>query len=323
MTFLRACAAVLVAVCLLPAAGRAQGPQPWPTQAVRIVVAVSAGSQSDIIARAMAEELGKAWGREVIVENRPGLAGTASIAKATPDGHTLFLTSNGHAIIQSLNRNLSFDPIKDFSFISRIAILPGILVGPPEGAKTLQELVAIAKASPGKLNYASAGLGTASYMAGELLKRVAAIDIVHVPHKGIPDAHTSIMRADAALFMTFYSAAGDLIASGKLRALAIAANRRTPVLPDIPTVGEVINGYTYDAWFGYFGPAGIPAPLIDRLNKDIAAVAALPSIAGRFAKLGVDISTSSPQAFEALVKSDTERFVKIFGRAEDQPPARQ
>ena len=310
--------AVLAASLASPSA-YAQSPEPaWPSQLVRIVVAVSAGSQSDIIGRAMADELSRRWKREVIIENRPGLAGTASVAKSTPDGHTLLLASNGHAMIQRLNRNLNFDPIADFDAVTKVAALPGIFVVPPDnGPATLKELIALAKANPGKLNYASAGLGSASSIGTELLKSTAGIDLVHVPHKGVPEAHVSVMRGDTALFMTFFSAAGDLIATGKLRAIAVAGNRRTSVLPDLPTVQEAgLPEYSYEAWFGLLVPAGTPRAIIEKVNADVTGIARLDSIGGRFGKLGVDIATSTPEAFATLIKTDTARFVKLFGKAE-------
>ena len=293
----------------------------WPSQLVRIVVAVSAGSQSDILARAMSVEYAKCWKREVIVENRPGLAGTASVARSVGDGHTLLLASNGHAMIQSLNRNLTFDPISDFAAVTKVAALPGIFVVPPENApKSLMELVEVAKVNPGKLNYASAGLGSASSIGVELLKSVAGIELTHVPHKGIPDAHLSVMRGDAALFMTFYSAAGDLIASGKLRAIAVAGQKRLAALPNLPTVQEAgFPGYSYEAWFGLLTPRGTPAAVINQINATTAEVLKLDTISGRFTKLGIDLSSSTPQAFEALLRSDSVRFLKIFGKAGDRP----
>ena len=318
MRFPRSALAV-AAVLLLVSSPRDASAQTYPSQLVRIVVAVSAGSQSDIIGRALADELGRRWQREVIVENRPGLAGTASVAKATPDGHTLLLASNGHAMIQSLSRNLNFDPVADFAAITKVAALPGIFVVPPDtGPKSLGELIAAAKAEPGKLNYASAGLGSASSIGVELLKAAAGIDLVHVPHKGVPEAHISVMRGDTALFMTFFSAAGDLIASGKLRAIAVAGNGRTAVLPDLPTVQEAgLPEYSYEAWFGFLAPAGTPRPIIDKINADVTDAVKLDSIGGRFGRLGVEIATSTPEAFEGLLKSDTARFVKLFGRAAD------
>lgn len=264
----------------------------------------------------MSEEYARRWKREVIVENRPGLAGTASVAKAPADGHTLLLASNGQAMIQSLNRNLNFDPIEDFSAITKVAALPGIFVGPPEGPRSLLELIERARAEPGKLNYASAGLGSASSIGIELLKSVAMIDLTHVPHKGIPDSHVSVMRGDAALFMTFYSAAGDLIASGKLRALAVAGNRRLAALPDLPTVQEAgLPGYSYEAWFGLLAPKGTPKTVVDNVNATTAEILKLDAINVRFTKLGVDLGSSTPAAFAALLKSDSERFLKIFGKA--------
>ena len=306
-----------------PAPATAQ-PAPWPSQIVRIVTAVAAGSQSDILGRAMAGELTKIWGKDVIIENRPGLAGTASIAKATPDGHTLLLASNGHAMIPALNRNLNFDPIKDFAAVTKIAALPGIFVVPPEsGPKSLQNLILNAKANPGHYNYASAGLGSASSIATEVLKVAAGINLTHVPYKGLPDAQISVMRGDAVLFMTFYSAGADLIASGKMRTIAIAGPRRLAMMPDVPTVKEAgVPNYEYEAWFGFLATAGTPRPVIDKINTDIGAVAKLEQIGGRFAKLGVDVATSTPEAFEALLKSDTERFVKMFAKADDKPAAK-
>ncbi len=292
----------------------------WPSQTVRIVTAVAAGSQSDIIGRAMSEHLAKLWGREVIIENRPGLAGTASVAKATPDGHTVLLASNGHALVQALNRNLNFDPIKDFSGISKIASLPGILVVPPEdGPKTLRQLIINAKSNPGRYNYASAGLGSASSIAIELLKVEAGINLVHIPYKGLPDAQIAVIRGDAVLFMTFFSAGADLIASGKMRAVAIAGPKRIAALPDVPTVAEAgVPGYQYDAWFGFLAPAGTPREVIAKLNAGIADAARMPSITDRFAKLGVDIATTTPEAMDTLLLNDTERFLKIFGKADEK-----
>lgn len=292
----------------------------WPSQTIRLVTAVAAGSQSDILARAMTEHLAKIWGREVIVENRPGIAGTASVAKSTPDGHTVLLASNGHAMIQALNRNLNFDPVKDFAGITKIAGLPGILVVPPEGGpKSLQALILNARANPGRYNYASAGLGSASSIAVELLKVDAGINLTHVPFKGLPDAQVAVMRGDATLFMTFYSAGADLIASGKLRAIAIAGPKRMALLPDVPTVAEAgVPKYQYDAWFGFLAPAGTPKDAIDKLYKGIAEVARMSSFQERFSKLGIDVATTSPEAMETLLRSDTERFTKIFAKPDEK-----
>jgi tripartite-type tricarboxylate transporter receptor subunit TctC len=291
--------------------------QAYPSQLVRIVVPFTPGSQTDILGRAYADKLQEIWKRDVIVENKPGLAGTASTAKAAPDGYTLLLISNGHAMIESLNANLTFDPVKDFTGVAKIAVIPGILVANPEsGPKSLKELIDLAKAKPGTLNYASAGLGSASSIGIELLKGRVGIDLVHVPYRGLPEAHTSVMRGDAIVFMTFFSAGGDLIQAGRLRPIAVTTAQRLAVLPDVPTLQEAgVAGYSYDPWFGLLAPAGTPKPVIDTINRAIVTASKLPDHVERFTRLGVDLAVSTPQDFDALVKSDTERFTKLFGKA--------
>jgi len=252
----------------------------------------------------------------VIVENKPGLAGTAGAANARPDGYTLLLVSNGHALIESLNSNLTFDPIKDFVGIAKIAVAPGIMVVPPgTGVKTLKDLIEAAKAKPGTLNYASAGLGSASSIGVELMKVQAGINLVHIPYRGTPEANTSIMRGDTALYMTFFSAGGDMILADRLHAIAVTTAQRLAILPDVPTMQEAgLPGYVYDPWFGLLAPAGTPKPVVDAVNKAIVAAAKLPDLVERFTRLGVDLTVSTPEEFATLVKSDTERFTKLFGK---------
>ena len=290
--------------------------QAYPGQLVRIVIPFSAGSQSDILGRAYADKLAQMWKRDVIVENKPGLAGTAGAANARPDGYTLLLVSNGHALIESLNSNLTFDPVKDFVGIAKIAVAPGIMVVPPgTGVKTLKDLIEAAKAKPGTLNYASAGLGSASSIGVELMKVQAGINLVHIPYRGTPEANTSIMRGDTALYMTFFSAGGDMILADRLHAIAVTTGKRLAILPDVPTMQEAgLPGYVYDPWFGLLAPAGTPKPVVDAVNKAIVAAAKLPDLVERFTRLGVDLTVSTPEEFAALVKSDTERFTKLFGK---------
>ncbi len=310
-----ASAAALVAIGI--AGPRGAGAQTFPNQLVRIVVPFTAGSQTDILGRAYADKLQEIWKRDVIVENKPGLAGTATTAKAPADGHTLLLVSNGHAMIESLNANLTFDPVKDFAGIAKIAVIPGILVvNPDSGPKTIKDLVALAKAKPGQLNYASAGLGSASSIGLELLKAQSGLDIVHVPYRGLPEAHTSVMRGDALVFMTFFSAGGDLIQAGKLRPVGVTTAKRLAVLPDVPTLQEGgLTGYVYEPWFGLLTPAGTPKAVVDEINRAVTLAAKMPDHVERFTRLGVDLAVSTPDEFSALVKSDTERFTKLFGKA--------
>jgi tripartite-type tricarboxylate transporter receptor subunit TctC len=190
------------------------------------------------------------------------------------------------------------------------------VVNPQTGPKSLKELIDLAKAKPGTLNYASAGLGSASSIGVELLKARIGIDLVHVPYRGLPEAHTSVIRGDAIVFMTFYSAGGDLIEAGRLRPIGVTTAQRLAVLPDVPTLQEAgIASYSYDPWFGLLAPSGTPKPVIDTINKTIVAASKLPDHVERFTKLGVDLTVSTPEEFDALVKSDTERFTKLFGKA--------
>jgi tripartite-type tricarboxylate transporter receptor subunit TctC len=316
LTSLAAMAIGAVACLAAALSVTAAAAQAWPNQLVRIVVPFSPGSQTDILGRAYADKLAGIWKREVIVENKPGLAGTASTAKAAPDGYTLLLISNGHALIESLNSNLTFDPVKDFVGITKLAGVPGILVVNPEtGPKNLHELIDLAKAKPGTLNYASAGLGSATSIGVELVKAQTGINLIHVPYRGLPEAHTSVMRGDAFVSMTFYSVGGDLIQAGRLRPLAVTAAKRIAQLPDVPTLQEEgVAGLTYDAWFGLVAPAGTPRPVIETVNKGIVEASKMPYLVERFTKLGIDLATSTPDEFDALVKSDTGRLTKLFGK---------
>jgi tripartite-type tricarboxylate transporter receptor subunit TctC len=291
--------------------------QTWPNQVVRIVVPFSAGSQTDILGRTYGEKLAAIWKRDVIVENKPGLAGTAYASKAAPDGYTLLLVSNGHAVIESLNRDLTFDPVRDFAGITKLAVIPGIIVvNPDTGPKTFKELVALARSKPGALNYASAGLGSASSIGVELIKAQTGIDLVHVPYRGLPEAHTSVMRSDALLFMTFSGAGGDLIQAGKLRPVAVTSAKRIAQLPDVPTLQEEgVAGFDYDPWFGLLAPAGTPRPVIEAVNKAVLQASRMPDHIARLANLGIDLATSTPEELDTLVKSDTDRFAKLFGKA--------
>jgi tripartite-type tricarboxylate transporter receptor subunit TctC len=303
-----------LAACVAASTGAlAQDAAKYPEQMVRLIVPFSAGSMTDLLARTVGEKLSERWKQQVIVENRPGLAGTSSVAKATPDGYTLMLTSNGHTVIGSLNKNLSFDPIKDFAGVSQVATTPLILAGPPESdVKSVKELVDAAKAKPGALNYGSAGLGSTTGIAAEVFKQTTGTDIVHVPFRGLPESQTAVIRGDVAMAFTFFNVGGDLVQSGKMRGLAVTGDKRLAGLPNVPTFKEAgVPALRYDAWFGILVPAGTPKAIVDKVSGDIAQVLAAADVKARFEPQGVELVSSTPDKFDAVIKSDAERYGKL------------
>jgi tripartite-type tricarboxylate transporter receptor subunit TctC len=324
--FAAACAAAILldaATALLTAGpgqalaqAAADAAKAYPERTVILVVPFSAGSMTDILARTVAEKLSERWRQQVVVENRPGMAGTAGVAKAPADGHTLMLTSNGHTVTNLVNPNVAFDPVKDFTPVSKVASSPMILVVAPEvPAKSLKELVGLAKAKPGSLNYSSAGLGSASHIAAELLKQTAGMDIVHVPHRGMIESATAVLRNDVAMTFTFFSGSGDLIQVGRLRALAVSGNKRLAQLPEVPTFAEAgLPEYGYDAWFGIMAPAGTPRAIVAKVGEDIAEALRAGDMKARFDPHGVDLVSSQPEEFEGLVKDDVERYRRIYSK---------
>ena len=305
---------LIAAACALGATtALAQGAQNYPNQMVRIVVPFSPGSMTDILARALADKLATRWKQQVIVENRPGVAGTAAVAKSPGDGLTLMLTSNGHTIIGAINRSLTFDPVADFSAVSMVASMPSILTVPPDApTKSLTELISAAKARPGGLNYSSAGLGSATNIAAEALRQTAGLSLVHVPYKGLPEAQTSIIRADAAMGFTFFNVGGDLIQAGKMRALAVTGTKRMPQLPDVPTFAEAgLPDFVYDAWFGVLAPAGTSKAIVAKASRDIAELVTAADVKARFEPQGVEMVSSSPDQFDAVIRADAERYGKL------------
>ena len=286
----------------------------YPTQTVKIVVPFSAGSMTDLLARVIADKLQQRWNKEVIVENRPGLAGTSSAAKAAADGYTLILTSNGHTVIGHLNKNLSFDPMKDFVGVTQVATTPLIMVVPPDSTpKTVKDVIEMARAKPGALNYSSAGLGSTTGIAGALFKQVTNTDIVHVPFKGLPETHTAIIRGDVALGFSFFAAAGDLIQSGKVRALAVTGPRRLDVLPDVPTFKEAgVPEFEYDSWFGILALAGTPKEIVAKVGQDVAQVLQMPEVKSRFEPQGAFLVSTPPDQFDQILKNDAQRYAGLF-----------
>lgn len=288
--------------------------QTFPSQQVRIIVPISAGSVTDILARTLAEKLTDVWRQQVIVENRPGVPGIAGAAKAPTDGHTLMLFSNGLTVLSALNRNLSFDPVNDFAGVTKVGSVPFILIAHPSlAANNVKELIALAKAKPGTVNIAVPGRGTAASIASELFRREAGVNIVAVPYKGAPEAHTSVLRGDAHVFFSNVSAASELIHSGKVRPLAVSTRQRLAAFPDIPTLAEAgLPSFDYDAWFGVLVPAATPRAVVGMLDRDLSAILKTAEMQQRLERQGMDLRLTSPAEFDAEIRRDAARFAPLF-----------
>ncbi len=315
MTRLRTLWLGLAALCAASSAAFAQGQ--YPSQRVTIVVPFGAGSNTDAQARILADKLGGMWHQQVIVENRPGIAGTASVAKSAPDGYTLMLTSSGHPVANVISPAAPFDPVKDFVGVTQVSSISASFVVPPDlPANNLKELIALFQKNPGKMNFGSAGTASTSYLAGEIFKQVAKVDIVHIPYKGTPEAMTSIMRNDTQLYFASPTYSPGLIAEKKIKVLAVSGEKRVPRFPDIPTAKESgLPEYVYESWFGVMAPAGVPPAILNKVSADIATVLHMPDVAAAIDKQGLIVVTQSPAEFTKLIASEAERYGKILREA--------
>jgi tripartite-type tricarboxylate transporter receptor subunit TctC len=308
-----------LAIATIAAAGLAASPasaQNYPNQRVTIVVPFGAGSVTDILARIFAEDMGRRWGQQVIVENRPGLAGTAAVAKAAPDGYTLMVTSNGHTVANLVSKDAPFDPVKDFSGITRLGSVPLFLITHPDvPAKTVKEVIDLAKAQPGKLNFSSAGLASTTFLAGAQFRRAAGVNITHVPYRSAPDAVTAVIRGDAQIYFVPVNLAKQQSESGKVRAIAAATAQRIPDLPDVPTFTEAGLPFVYDSWFGLLAPAGTPKAITEKISRDWGEALKTPEMK---AKLDAQVTigqTDTPAAFDEIIRKETESHTQAFKAA--------
>jgi tripartite-type tricarboxylate transporter receptor subunit TctC len=305
---------VLVGAALTPPTA---GAQAYPTKLVRIIVPYAAGGAVDIITRIVGQPVSESLKQPVIVDNRPGASaniGMEAVAKALPDGYTLLTASNGIATNMALFPNLAFDGRRDFAPIARIGFAPLVIVVPAASpARTLKDLLAQARAEPGKLTYASAGNGSSGHLAGELLKSSAKIDVLHVPYKGGAPAITDLL-GERISFMPINPV--EVIAhirSGRLRALAVGSDKRVPLLPDVPTVAESgLPGYEATVWWGWVAPAGTPRDIIGRLNAEANKALADPAIVGKLAELGVVVTTGTPEQFAVFIQAQTELWSGVI-----------
>src|SRR5262245_32414462 len=308
-------------IAALLASYTAAAAQNYPAQRVTIVVPFSAGSITDGLARILADKLGEMWKQQVIVENKPGIPGTTSVAKAMPDGYTLMLTSNGHTIASAITKSLQYDPVKDFAGISQVASVPLVAIVPPDfAAKTLKEFVDLAKQKPGTLNFSSAGVASTSYLSAEIFKQQAKINIVHVPFRGAPEATTAVVRGDVQMYFAPIPATVELSATNKVRAVAINSAKRAAQLPNVPTIAEAaVPDYKYDSWFSVLAPAGTPKPILNKVSQDIATVLKMPDVAEKLDKQGSIPVATTPEQLDAIVSADTVRNTKILKDAGIEP----
>jgi hypothetical protein len=289
----------------------------WPDKPIRVILSVPAGATPDVTARLVFPGLSQQLGVSLGADNRAGgggVIGAEIAAKSAPDGYTLFISSPGAlTILPHMRKGIPYDTIRDFAPVSLISIGPFVLMTHPSvPAKTVRELIALAKSQPGKLNYASAGNGVANHLAGELFKQMAGVDIVHVPYKGAPQAVTDVLAGHMNMMFNSVAPIVGYIKTGKIRVLGIASLQRSPQLPDVPTIHESgVPGFEAVNWFGMFAPAKTPRTIVSRVNGALVKTVKTPEMQAQFIALGADPVGSSVEEFTAFVKRDMEKYEKV------------
>jgi tripartite-type tricarboxylate transporter receptor subunit TctC len=313
-------AALAIAALAIGAASAGAWAQDYPSKPVRIIVPFTAGSATDILARTVGQKLNELWNQTVVVDNRAGAGGTIGagvVAKSPPDGYTLLVHSAAQAVNPFIYPNLPYDTLKDFVQVTPLGGQPNLLVvAPSTGYKTVADLIADAKRRPGVLNFGSAGIGSGTHINAEKFKLAAGIDVVHVPYKGTPEALTDTMTGRVTYFFSPISAALPHVREGKLLALAVSSAKRSSVLPDVPTVAESgLPGFDYNLWVGMFAPAGTPAQVVDKLNRDVNSVLREATVRERLASLGAEPMPMSTAEFDRFVRAEMDDAAKVVKAA--------
>jgi tripartite-type tricarboxylate transporter receptor subunit TctC len=308
-----------VTAAMLAAGGGASAQSAFPSKPVHIFVPYAAGGGVDILARTLGEVVSKQWGQSVVVENRPGAGGVVAsqaLVSASPDGYTLIVVASGHATNAFLYPKIPYDTFKDFTPISLLASSPNILLVRADSPfKTLDDVIAQAKAKPGSLSFGDAGTGTSTHLAGELLKSLAQIDIAAIPYKGGAPAVNDLLGGQIPLSFNNGPESVGQIAAKTVRALAVTTAARAPFLPDVPSIGETVRGYDTEVWWGLLGPGGMPRELIEKLSHDFVAALNTEAVKERLTKLGATPIGSSPEAFNATIHADYEKWGPIIKAA--------
>ena len=291
--------------------------QTYPTKPIRMVVPFPPGGTSDIIGRTLGQKLTEAWGQQVIVDNRAGVAGSigaAATAKSPPDGYALVVGNVGPVAINShVYKNVGYDPLKDFTPISLAVAGPQlVVVHPSVPARNLKEFVALTKGQKGKLNYGSSGPGSISHLAAEMYKLMTKTDLVHIPYKGSALITNDLVAGHVDLCFSDLPVILPHVKSGRLRAIAVTGAKPTPLVPGIPAMAESVPGFAITSWWGVLGPAGMPEPIVTRLNTELVRILQLPDVKERFANLGVDTIPGTPADFSSLIKTEYAKFAKLI-----------
>ncbi len=306
-----------IACCVLAASASAVLAQAYPAKPVRMIAASSPGSAVDIVARIVAQKLGEQFGQQIVIDNRAGAGGNLGAelaAKAAPDGYTLFMGTPAHAINTGLYRKLNYDLTRDFTPVSQVTSGQYVvIVHPSLPVKSIKELIALARAQPGQLNYASAGSGNATHLAGELFSSATRVKLVHVPYKGSGPALTDVIGGQVQLMFGNLTAALPQVKTGRVRALAVTGRSRATAAPELPTMVEAgVPGYTVTSWFGVLVPAATPRELVMRLNADLARTMSAPDIRDRLAGEGAEPTTGTPEQFAAFIRAEIAQWTKVI-----------
>jgi tripartite-type tricarboxylate transporter receptor subunit TctC len=294
--------------------------QTWPAKPLRMIVPFPAGGAVDVSARAISNEIAKSLGQPVVVDNRVGAGGNIgaeAAARAPADGYTLFMaTSAILAINPALYSKVPFDPVNDFAPVSLVVSADNILVvHPAVPAKSVAELIALAKANPGRYSYASAGNGSSTHLAAEMFKMLAGVDLLHVPYKGGPPAVTALLAGDVHMNFDLIPSALPHIRSGKVRALGVAGVRRSPLLPELPLMSEAVPGYESSVWFGVVVPAGTPQPIVSRLSADVARGVQQPELRDRLMSMGYEVISTTPEQLAAMIRAEIPKWARVVKAA--------
>ena len=307
-----------IAIAFLLASPFAQA-QAYPTKPVRLVVPFTAGSETDYLARIVGIRLGEIWGQQVVVENRPGAGGvlaTGIVAAAPGDGYTLIMGSMAHAVAPAIHSKLPYNPTRDFSAISQVAGVPNVLVVSPAGAKSVRELVAMAKAKPGVLTFGSAGIGSGMHINGEQFRLAADINVTHVAYKGGPESLTDLLGNRIDFVFAPIGLAVPLVKDRKLIALAVSTATRSAALPDVPTVAEAgVPGFEFDTWYGLFAPSATPRAITGKISADVGRVLNMAEAKSQLSSRGAVPRPSTPEEFDGFVKAEIEKMAGIVKAA--------